>query len=93
MALGAITSLQGVYTKELVDPKQFGTIFGALQTAIGVGGACGPAIGGVLLDLTGGSTRLLVVPMAVGLLAASLLLALRPRAASRRALPHAITAP
>lgn len=68
-SLGAITSLQGIYTKQLIDPHQFGTVFGGLQAVIGIGGAAGPALGGLILDL-GGPHRLLVLPMTIGLLAA-----------------------
>jgi hypothetical protein len=38
ISLGAITSLQGLYTKELIDPQHFGALFGALQGVIGIGG-------------------------------------------------------
>ncbi len=74
ISLGAITSLQGIYTKELIDPQHFGALFGALQGVIGIGGAAGPALGGLVLDL-GGSHRLLVVVMTVGLVAAIAVLA------------------
>jgi hypothetical protein len=43
ISLGAITSLQGLYTNELIDPQHFGALFGALQGVIGIGGAAGPA--------------------------------------------------
>jgi MFS family permease len=77
ISLGAITSLQGLYTNELIDPQHFGALFGALQGVIGIGGAAGPALGGLVLDL-GGSHRLLVVVMTVGLVAAIAVLATGP---------------
>jgi MFS family permease len=77
VSLGAITSLQGLYTKELIDPQHFGALFGALQGVIGIGGAAGPAIGGLVLDL-GGSHRLLVAVMTVDLAVAVVVLATGP---------------
>ena len=77
ISLGAITSLQGLYTNELTDPQHFGTLFGALQSVIGVGGAAGPALGGLVLDLAG-SPRLLVLAMTIALLVAVVTLATAP---------------
>jgi MFS family permease len=88
ISLGAITSLQGLYTKELIDPEQFRTLFGALQGVIGIGGAAGSAIGGFVLDL-GGSHRLLVLAMIIGLLVAVVVLATIPNGALHRSVPSA----
>jgi hypothetical protein len=42
-SLGAISTLQGIYTNELVDPRHLGMLFGAQQAAFGVGGSLGPS--------------------------------------------------
>jgi len=72
-ATGAISSLQGVYTNELVDPSHLGTLFGAQQAVFGVGGAIGPALVGTMLAVTG-SHRLLLVPIVVSFLLATVIL-------------------
>lgn len=52
ISIGALSSLQGIYTRELVDPHHLGTLLGTQQAVFGVGGAIGPAAGGALLGLT-----------------------------------------
>jgi len=52
-SLGAISTLQGIYTQQLVAPQDLGLLFGAQQAAYGAGGALGPALGAALLAVTG----------------------------------------
>jgi MFS family permease len=59
----------GHLQKAARNHREFGSLFGVLQCVMGIGGAIGPAIGGLVLDL-GGSRRLLAVPMAIGLVIA-----------------------
>ena len=87
ISLGAITSLQGLYTKELIDPQHFGALFGALQGFIGIGGAAGPALGGLVLDL-GGSHRLIVIIMTLGLAVAIAVLATGPHKLAGRSFTY-----
>jgi MFS-type transporter involved in bile tolerance (Atg22 family) len=53
VSLGAISALQGIYTQELVPPRDLGLLFGVQQAAFGAGGALGPAAAAVLLAITG----------------------------------------
>jgi fucose permease len=49
-SIGALTSLQGNYTYELVDRRHLGSLLGAQQAFFGLGGAFGPGLGEALLQ-------------------------------------------
>lgn len=84
-SLGAISSLQGIYTHELVDPRHLGMLLGAQQAVFGIGGAAGPLVAGALLGATGSYTATVLIA-AVGFVAAGLILHPGRRHASEVAL-------
>lgn len=51
--IGATSPLQGIYTSELVEPAQLGASMGTIGMIFGLSGAIGPAMVGILADLTG----------------------------------------
>ena len=67
-------ALQGIYTHELVDPRQLGTLLGTQQAVFGVGGAIGPAVAGALLGATGSYSPTILIATAGFTTAACLLL-------------------
>lgn len=83
ISLGAISALQGIYTRELVDPRHLGMLFGAQQAAFGIGGALGPVLGGALLALTGSYDPIIVIIAGAFVASGALLLlpAVRPSSA------------
>jgi len=64
VSVGALSSLQGIYTHELVDPRQLGTLLGTQQAVFGVGGAIGPAVAGALLGATGSYSPTILIATA-----------------------------
>jgi predicted MFS family arabinose efflux permease len=75
---GALAALQGIYTHELVDRRHLGTMLGTQQALFEVGGAAGPAIGGVLLAVSGSYTPMILV-VVIGFVAAACVLLLGSR--------------
>jgi MFS family permease len=72
-SIGALSSLQGIYTHELVDPRHLGALLGTQQAFFGVGGAIGPALGGVLLEASRSYVPTILMITFVFVLAASVL--------------------
>lgn len=75
-SIGALSSMQGIYTHELVDPRHLGALLGTQQAFFGVGGAIGPAAAGVLLGASRSSTPT-VLMIATAFTAAACVLVLR----------------
>ncbi len=73
-SLGAISTLQGIYTHELIEPRHLGMLMGAQQAIFGVGGAVGPVLAGALIDSTGTYTATLAATTAVFAASATILL-------------------
>jgi MFS family permease len=71
-SLGAISTLQGIYTHELVDRRHLGSLLGVQQAVFGVGGALGPAAAGVLIESSGGF-GLALLATSVGFVGSALL--------------------
>ena len=63
-SIGALSTLQGIYTNELVDPRHLAMLMGAQQAVFGIGGAVGPILAGVLIDTTGAYTAALAATTA-----------------------------
>ncbi len=63
--IGATSPLQGLYANELFARETLGASMGTMSMIFGVSGAIGPAVVGVLSDLTG--TRLWGIGIAVAL--------------------------
>jgi MFS family permease len=72
-SIGALYALQGIYTTELVDRRHLGMLVAVQQAVFAFGGALGPIVLGVLLQL-GGSHRLLTLPASVALIVAAMIL-------------------
>jgi predicted MFS family arabinose efflux permease len=72
-SLGAISTLEGIYTHELVDPEHLGVLFGVQVAVFSIGGAAGPAVAGGLLDSTGSFAPVAAL-VAIGFLTSALLL-------------------
>jgi MFS family permease len=88
-AIGAISSVQGVYTYELVDRRHLGMLLGAQQAIFAIGGAFGPALAGILLQTTGSHTPTITITTSGFLLASAILLiSARNRRASATATQH-----
>jgi MFS family permease len=72
-SLGAISTLEGIYTHELVDSEHLGVLFGVQVAVFSIGGAAGPALAGGLLDSTGSFAPVAAL-VAIGFLTSALLL-------------------
>jgi MFS family permease len=82
-SIGAVYTLQGIYTNELVGAENLSLLMGAQQGVFAIGGACGPVIAGGLFEAT--HTYTPVVLLTTGaFLAPAMILARRPRARAPR---------
>lgn len=73
-SIGAIYTLQGIYTNELVGSDDLSLLMAAQQALFAVGGAVGPLIAGTILQAGGGYTPVVLLS-AAGMCAAALILA------------------
>jgi MFS family permease len=76
-SLGALSTLQGIYTSELVDGRHLSMLMGAQQAVFSIGGAAGPVVAGALIDATGNYT-VAVLAVAAGFGAAGAILLMSP---------------
>lgn len=82
-SIGAVYTLQGIYTNELVGAENLSLLMGAQQGVFAIGGACGPVIAGALFQIT--HTYAPVVLLTTGaFLASAMILAHQPRAQAPR---------
>ena len=72
-SLGAISTLQGIYTQHLVEARHLSMLMGAQQAIFGIGGAVGPILAGALVDHTGSYLAMLLTT-AVGFVATGIIL-------------------
>jgi predicted MFS family arabinose efflux permease len=70
-SIGAVYTLQGIYTHELVGEADLALVMGAQQALFATGGAVGPALGGVLLETTHSYTPALLLTIVAFLVAAA----------------------
>jgi MFS family permease len=77
-SIGAMYTLQGIYTNELVGKTDLSMLMGAQAAVFSVGGAAGPVLAGVLFAATG-SYQPVVLVTAAALLGAAGLMAVAPR--------------
>jgi MFS family permease len=73
-SIGAMYTLQGIFTNELVGAENLSMIMGAQQAAFAVGGAAGPLLGGILFQAERSYTSVVLLT-AVGFLTAATILA------------------
>ena len=86
-SIGAVYTLQGIYTHELVGEADLGLVMGAQQALFATGGAVGPTLAGVLLETTHSyAPALLLTIVAFLVAAATIATGARPRPAA--ALPR-----
>jgi MFS family permease len=72
-SIGAIYTLQGIYTNELVGAENLSLLMGAQQAVFAVGGAAGPLLAGVLFQAGGSYTPVVVITAAGFLISATIL--------------------
>lgn len=70
VAVGMFTTLESVYTAEVVDLRVVGLVLGAYATARGVGSAIGPSAAGLLTEATGSRLVALLLAAAVAVVGA-----------------------
>jgi MFS family permease len=58
-SIGAVYTLQGIYTHELIG--ELGLVMGAQEAVFAIGGAVGPAVAGVILQTTGSYTAIITL--------------------------------
>lgn len=73
VAIGASSPLQAIHARSVFDEADLGLLMGLQGAAIGVAGGVGPAIGGVLHDITESWTPIVAVAIGCFTLAATLL--------------------
>jgi len=54
VALGAVSPLQAIYGEELYPAADLGALLGVQSAMVGLAGAFGPLMAGIMVDLTGG---------------------------------------
>lgn len=81
-SLGAISTLQGIHTHELVEPRHLGMLLGAQQAVLAVGAAMGPLLAGTLLQAYASYTPVVLITAAAFLVAAVVLATSRSHPAS-----------
>jgi MFS family permease len=69
-SIGAVYTLQGIYTHELVGEADLALVMGAQQALFAIGGALGPIIAGILLETAHSYTPILLLTT-VGFLTAA----------------------
>jgi len=83
-SIGAMYTLQGIYTNDLVGDANLSLLMGAQAAVFAVGGAAGPVVAGVLFAATNSYVPVVLLT-AAGLLVAAAIMstsALRPRRSS-----------
>lgn len=70
IGVGVFTTLESVYTAEVVEVRTIGLVLGAYAMARGVGSAIGPSAAGVLTDATGGRLAALTLGAAIAVVGA-----------------------
>ena len=85
-SIGALSSLQGIYTHELVDARHLGALLGTQQAVFGVGAALGPLLAGSLLEITRSYTPTILIVIIAFAAAAGVLVygAMRERSPAAR---------
>jgi MFS family permease len=74
VSLGAISTLQGIYTNELVGDENLSLLMGTQQAIFAIGSAVGPVIAGAIYQADNSYTPVVLIT-AIGLLASAIILA------------------
>jgi len=83
--IGATSPLQGIYADELFERRRLGAAMGAVTMVFGLASAAGPALVGVLADVTGSRSWGVIIGVGAGAMAAVFLRTAPTTAASRGA--------
>ncbi len=78
LTIGAVFMMQGLLVADLFGLPSYGTVFGALNFATGIGGGLGPLVIGLLAETLGGYAPALLSVMAIPLASALVVSRLRP---------------
>ena len=73
VSLGALSTLQGIYTNELVGDEKLSMLMGAQQAVFAIGSALGPVIAGAIVEATTSYTPVVLIA-AAGFLVSALIL-------------------
>lgn len=73
VGIGAMSAVESIYAADVYEGPSMGTHLGVLGMLRGVGGAVGPTLGGLAVDVTGSRTVTLVLSAAGALVAAGVL--------------------
>lgn len=73
VGIGAMAAVESIHAAEVFDGPSMGTHLGVMGLLRGVGGALGPTLGGLAVDLTGSRTTALVLCAAASVVAAAVL--------------------
>jgi MFS family permease len=72
-SIGAMYTLQGIYTNELVGHENLGLLMGAQQAVLAVGGAAGPLLAGTLFAATNSYIAVVLLTAAALLVSAAIM--------------------
>ncbi len=78
-SFGVISTLQGIYTHELVGDADLGLLLGTQQAIFAGGSALGPVLAGVLITATGSDTTVVILASVGFVAAAATMILPRPR--------------
>ncbi len=78
LTIGAVFMMQGLLVAELFGLPSYGTVFGALNFATGIGGGLGPLVIGLLAETLGGYSPALLSIMVIPPVSALVVSRLRP---------------
>ena len=81
ISIGALSSLQGIYTNELVGAENLSLLMGAQQAVFAIGSALGPVFAGAIFEATNSFTPMVLIT-AAGFLVSALVLTSGPSAAT-----------
>ncbi len=84
VSLGALSTLQGIYTNELVGDENLSMLMGAQQAVFAIGGALGPVIAGAIVEATTSYTPVVLIAAAGFLVSALILSGGRPSTSTER---------
>lgn len=73
IGIGAMAAVESIHAAEVFDGPSMGTHLGVVGLLRGVGGALGPTLGGLAVDLTGSRTTALTLCAGASVLAATVL--------------------
>jgi MFS family permease len=80
ITIGALSALDGVAAREIVDPQVFGTVMGGIGLITTIGMAFGPIFSGWMKDVFNSSVAPMTIVLVTGI-SAAVVFSLQPRRA------------